>query len=142
VSPAATTTIRPARPGDAETVLEIWAATGLYPSVSDDAEYVRAILAHDPTALLVAEVDGRVVGTLIAGFDGWRGNMYRLAVLPEHRRRGIARALVEEGERLLREKGAARAAAIVILSKRRAVEFWEAAGYGSQADAGRFVKTL
>jgi ribosomal protein S18 acetylase RimI-like enzyme len=139
---AAATTIRPARPADAETVLEIWRSTELYPSVSDDADYVRAVLTHDPTALLVAEVDGRVIGTLIAGFDGWRGNMYRLAVLPDQRRRGIARALVEEGERLLHEKGAARIAAIVFESKPNAVRFWEAAGYVRQEGSRRFAKTL
>lgn len=139
---SATTTIRAAVPADAGTVLEIWRTTELYPSVSDDADYVRSLLAHDPTALLVAEVGGRVVGTLVAGFDGWRGNMYRLAVLPAHRRHGIARALVEEGERLLREKGAARIAAIVFESKPQAVGFWEAAGYGRQEGTRRFAKTL
>jgi ribosomal protein S18 acetylase RimI-like enzyme len=37
------------------------------------------------------------VGTLVAAWDGWRGNMYRLAVLPEHRRAGIGRELVDAG---------------------------------------------
>jgi len=34
--------------------------------------------------VLFAEEEGHIVGTVIGGFDGWRGNIYRLAVHPEH----------------------------------------------------------
>ena len=94
----------------------------------------RAIVASDHAWLLVAEADGRIAGTLIAAWDGWRGNFYRLAVLPELRRRGIAAALVRAGEERLRAAGARRLAAIV---RRRptAAGFWTAAGYEHQAEA-------
>ena len=57
------------------------------------------LLAADPQALLVAELDGVVAGSLIAAWDGWRGSFYRLAVSPEHRRKGLATMLLREGER-------------------------------------------
>jgi ribosomal protein S18 acetylase RimI-like enzyme len=134
-------TIRPARAADAQAVLEIWRSAGSRPSVSDSAAALERLLATDATSLLVAELDGELVGTLIAGWDGWRGNMYRLAVLPEHQRRGIAGALVDEGEQLLRRKGAPRFSAIVVHEKDAAAAFWRAAGYGRQDDVGRWVKT-
>ncbi|MGO9498921.1 MAG: GNAT family N-acetyltransferase [Solirubrobacteraceae bacterium] len=54
----------------------------------------------------MAESDeGELVGALIAGWDGWRGNMYRLAVGPDHRRRGVARRSLDAGEEHLRGSG-------------------------------------
>jgi GNAT superfamily N-acetyltransferase len=54
--------------------------------------------------LLVATAHGRIVGSVIGGWDGWRGNIYRLAVVPEYRRLGIARRLVKEVSRALSTK--------------------------------------
>jgi hypothetical protein len=58
-------------------VLELWARAAVAPGATDDPEALRALLAFDPDALLVAEAD-RLVGALIVAWDGWRANMYRL----------------------------------------------------------------
>ena len=98
--------VRPATPADVDAVLDLWGVARTAAAVTEDTpEAVSGLIEHDPGALLVAEVDGLVVGALVAAWDGWRGNVYRLAVLPEHRRRGIGRALAEEGHRRLRERG-------------------------------------
>jgi ribosomal protein S18 acetylase RimI-like enzyme len=123
-------------------VLAVWLAAGAVPSVTDDAASLHRLLAVSGDGLLVAELRGRVVGTLIAGWDGWRGNLYRLAVLPEHRRRGVARRLVAEGERRLAEKGARRASALVVGVEAPAMAFWHAAGVQLDARMERVVKPL
>jgi ribosomal protein S18 acetylase RimI-like enzyme len=133
--------IRPARAEDADAILEVWRRAGSRPSVSDTPEALARLLARDADSLLVAEADGEIVGTLIAAWDGWRGNMYRLAVVPEQQRRGLARALVDEGERRLRAKGAPRFSAVVLRAKDGAESFWRASGYERQDDVGRWVKT-
>ena len=79
-------------------------------------------------ALLVAELGGAVVGAVIAAFDGWRGNIYRLAVAPAVRRRGIGGRLVEAGEERLRALGAPRVSALVAFEDAHARGFWEAVG--------------
>jgi ribosomal protein S18 acetylase RimI-like enzyme len=61
-------------------------------------------LASDREALLVAERGGAIVGSLIVAFEGWRGSFYRLAIHPAERRRGLASALVDHGERRLRAR--------------------------------------
>jgi ribosomal protein S18 acetylase RimI-like enzyme len=132
--------IRLARGDDIGNVLALWTQAGSAPSVTDDAASIARVIAHD--GLLVAEVDGRIVGSLIAVFDGWRGGMYRLAVDPDVRRRGIALALVREGERLLAERGCMRIAAIVLYDEPDATGFWAAAGYELDRRVGRFVKTV
>jgi ribosomal protein S18 acetylase RimI-like enzyme len=78
---------------------------------------------------------------LIAAWDGWRGNMYRLGVLPEYRRRGIGSDLVRAGERHLRSRGAHRVVAAVGQENVDATEFWRAVGYEIQ-DVHRLVKDL
>src|SRR5437016_4711253 len=134
---------------DLEAVLELWRRSCALPSVTDDLQSLRALLLADAGALLVAEApagaaSGReeVVGSLIAAWNGWRGSFYRLAVRPDHRRRGLGRRLVREGEKRLRERGAARLDAIVAADEAAATGFWEALGYERQRDRVRFVQNF
>ena len=92
--------------------------------------------------MLLAEVGGRVVGSIIGTFDGWRGNFYRLAVHPDYRRQGVARALVVEVERWLARQGAKRITALVEKEHARATGFWTAVGYGVDPRIARHVRSL
>jgi ribosomal protein S18 acetylase RimI-like enzyme len=135
--------VRAAECADVTAILALWAdGRSGHASFPDSAESVERLLADRPDALLVAELDGIVVGALIAASDGWRGNMYRLAVAPAHRRRGIAQLLVREGERGLRERGIARITALVARDDEAARGFWAAAGYGDDREIGRFVRNV
>ena len=133
--------IRPAESGDVESLLDLWRTEGVTPSRTDSVSAVQLAL-RVATAVLVAVESGRVVGALIATFDGWRGNMYRLAVLPSHRRLGIASLLVAEGERRLDAAGARRITALVEAEHDWAVAFWERAGYALDSRIGRWAKTV
>jgi ribosomal protein S18 acetylase RimI-like enzyme len=136
-------TIRSAVAADIAAVLALWerARSGVA-SISDDERVIIQLLDTDAEALLVAERDGEVVGSLIAAWDGWRGNMYRLAVTPELRREGIGRRLVEAGEQRLRAVGGARVTALVWGEHEEALGFWEAAGYAHDPHIARFVRNL
>ena len=100
------------------------------------------LVEHTDDALLVAEDGGMIVGTLIAAWDGWRGGMYRLAVLPEYRRRGIAQALVEAAHERLRAKGARRITALVGADEAEAHALWRTLGYERDLHVIRFVRNL
>jgi ribosomal protein S18 acetylase RimI-like enzyme len=123
-------------------VLDLWAAAGSPPSVTDSPDGLARLLAADPQALLVAELDSVLAGSLIAAWDGWRGSFYRLAVSPEHRRKGLATMLVREGQRRLRERGAVRLTAIVADDDAGAMAFWEAVEYHRQPHRARFVRHI
>jgi ribosomal protein S18 acetylase RimI-like enzyme len=133
-------TIRNATEQDIEPVLSLWDATSAPPSVTDTREGLLSLLARDREALIIAEHDGAVVGSLIAAWDGWRGSFYRLAVHPERQRQGVATALLREGERRLRARGAVRLTAIVAGDDPVAIGFWQSAGYARQRDRVRFVR--
>lgn len=133
-------TVRHAGRHELAEVLGVWRAADAQPTATDDERALAGLLDHDPRSLLVA-VDGeRVVATMIAAWDGWRGAFYRLAVLPGWRRHGVARALVAEGERQLQGRGARRLAVFAVEGDDGAVAFWEAVGYRLQVDRSRLVK--
>jgi ribosomal protein S18 acetylase RimI-like enzyme len=135
-------TLRPGRFDEIEGLLGFWLRAEASPTTTEAAEDVHRLLERDPEALIVAEVDGEVVGTLMAGWDGWRATFYRLAVEPSHRRHGLATALVRAGEERLRALGAKRLNAIAESHKAGAMAFWASAGYELQTSRSRFVKNL
>jgi ribosomal protein S18 acetylase RimI-like enzyme len=134
--------IRPAMPPDAEAVLASWREAEAAPSASDDVTSIRRLIDHDPGALLVATSDGRIVGTVIATWDGWRGGIYRLAVAPDHRRRGLGRRLVAAAEERFRRVGAPKISALVLHEHDHAVGFWRAIGYEHDDRIARWTRTL
>jgi ribosomal protein S18 acetylase RimI-like enzyme len=127
---------------DVEALPALWRRADAGPSSTETADDVRWLLERDPEALLVADADGEIVGSLIAGWDGWRGTFYRLAVDPAQRRRGLATELVRAGEERLRSLGAKRLNAIVESEEADAMAFWASAGYELQTARSRFVKNI
>ncbi|HYI36089.1 MAG TPA: GNAT family N-acetyltransferase [Thermoleophilaceae bacterium] len=122
--------IRVAGADDAQAVLAVWdAARSGGADMADGAEDFVRLIERSPDGVLVAEDDGRVVGTVIAVWDGWRGSIARLVVLPSHRRRGIGRALVDAGEETLRAKGARRVNVLVFEGDEGAGDLWTTGGY-------------
>jgi ribosomal protein S18 acetylase RimI-like enzyme len=136
-------TVRRCGQADVAAVLDLWAqARSGHASTSDGLEDVERLVAGSPAALLVAERNGEVVGALIAAWDGWRGNMYRLAVRDSHRRKGIGLALTRAGEDYLRRCGVRRVTALVAFDDEDAGGFWESAGYPRDPEIGRRVRNL
>jgi ribosomal protein S18 acetylase RimI-like enzyme len=136
-------TVRPARPADAPAILDLWqGARSTHATTPDRIDDVHRLLGETPGSLLVADAGGKLVGVLIAAWDGWRGNMYRLAVLREHRRRGVGLALVRAGEERLRRQGGHRITALVGYEDEVASAFWESAGYPRDRQIGRRVRNL
>jgi len=124
-------------------VLDLWEQERSgHASISDRLEDVKRLASNSPAALLVAEREGEIVGALIAAWDGWRGNMYRLAVREASRRQGIGLALVRAGEDYLRRCGARRITALVAFEDETASSFWERAGYPLDREIGRRVRNI
>jgi ribosomal protein S18 acetylase RimI-like enzyme len=118
------TIIRPARGDELAAVLTLWQKSGVTPaSVTDSIDGLTRLIGEPGGIVLVTFIDGQIVGSVIGGWDGWRGNIYRLAVTPRYRRRGIARRLVAEISSALFAKGAVRLSALVEREHRWAIDF-------------------
>src|SRR5213593_85964 len=127
--PTGAVAIRPCRAEECEAVLALWRRAGAVPSPTDTLEELRRLVRSEHgDRFLVAVQAGAIVGSVIGGWDGWRGNIYRLAVAPEARRRGLARRLVDDAVRVLQTKGARRLSALVERHETHAVGFWDALG--------------
>jgi ribosomal protein S18 acetylase RimI-like enzyme len=131
--------LRSAAADDIAGVLAFW-ETAAEPTSTDSADALAGLLRRDPGALIVAEAEGRIVGSVIAGWDGWRGSVYRLAVAPEHRHLGLGQSLLRAAEDRLSGLGARRAHAIVVGSNVTAVAFWQATDWEHQDGQLRFAK--
>jgi ribosomal protein S18 acetylase RimI-like enzyme len=127
---------------DTDLILAFWKASGAEVSATDTPEHVRRAIEHPSAAFIVAAEDGQIVGSVIGAFDGWRGNIYRLVVHPDYRRRGIARTLVREVERAFAEWGVSRVTALVVIDRHPAREFWAAMGYLPDEHMRRHVRSL
>ncbi|MEU0782093.1 GNAT family N-acetyltransferase [Streptomyces sp. NPDC006173] len=134
--------IRAAAPEDLDAVLAFWKTAAEGTSISDDRDGVERLLARDPESLLLAERGGELVGTVIAGFDGWRCHLYRLAVHPDRRRLGIGSALLAAAEERFVELGGRRGDAMVLRRNESAHHAWRAAGYAPEEHWRRWVKPL
>ncbi|WP_225800660.1 GNAT family N-acetyltransferase [Streptomyces sp. NK15101] len=134
--------MRPAAPDDVEAVLAFWKESAEGTSVSDDVNGVTRLVERDPEALILAFADGVIVGSVIAGWDGWRASLYRLAVLPSYRRRGISTALLRAAEERFLALGGRRADAMVLEANERGRALWTAAGYQREERWRRWVKPL
>ncbi|WP_299053656.1 GNAT family N-acetyltransferase [uncultured Nocardioides sp.] len=129
--------------GDVDALLSFWAAAGENDGrPPDTAEAVDRLIAHDPEAVLVGEFGGVLAATLVVGWDGWRANLYRLAVDSTHRGRGLARQMLRHAEERVVELGVDRLCAMVLDENHAGAAFWSAAGYAPRQDWRRWVKTL
>jgi ribosomal protein S18 acetylase RimI-like enzyme len=134
-----TALIRGVFDADLPAVLELWQLAAAEPTHTDDLEALRALFQHDPGSVFVADAEGQLVGSVIAAWDGWRGSIYRLVVLPNERRHGLGRQLLSAAQARLESLGARRLQAIVVESDDRAIGFWRASAWEEQSERRRFV---
>ena len=135
--------LRAAKSGELDAVLVFWrtaAENGHRPA--DTAAAIATLHRRDPDALILAVDGDDIVGTIIAGWDGWRCHLYRLAVAPSRRREGIGRALIAAAEERFRILGGGRVDAMVLDDNEQAHAIWRANGYRRQAEWSRWIKPL
>lgn len=118
---------------DYPAVRELWRAVGLELRPGDDLEDIKLKLKRDPDLFLVTEHDGRIVGSVIGGWDGRRGWIYHLAVSPNYQRIGIGSGLVKQLEARLVAKGAKMVNAQVHKLNAISTTFFKSMGYDERS---------
>jgi ribosomal protein S18 acetylase RimI-like enzyme len=121
--------IRPFDLGDEEAVVLLWNRCGLVRPQNDPRKDIQRKLTVRPDLFLVGVIDGQVVATVMAGFEGHRGWLNYLAVDPPFQRRGLARELVTAAEARLRETGCPKINLQIRASNLGVIEFYRRIGY-------------
>lgn len=118
---------------DTEVVVALWEDAGLTRPWNDPRADIERKLAVQPELFLVAEDLSpgaeRIVGSVMAGYDGHRGWLYYLASASDLRGTGIGRALVTEAERLLLAMGCPKVQLMVRAGNEQVLGFYDTLGY-------------
>lgn len=123
--------IRLMEPNDYDSVHALWESTpgmGLN-SIDDTRSGIEKFLVRNPSTCFVAEEDGRIIGSIIAGNDGRRGSIYHTAVRTDRQRQGIGRSLVEHAMAALEREGISKVFLVVFARNSRGNAFWEKLGF-------------
>ncbi|MEM9739741.1 MAG: GNAT family acetyltransferase [Pseudomonadota bacterium] len=124
------TEFRTYQSGDEDGVLALW--SDVFPDKTAwnaPKAVISRKRAVQPEFFYVATVERRVVGTIMAGYDGVRGWIHRLAVHPDHRRKGLASQLMHKAEHGLMDIGCPKLNLQVRASNMEVVQFYRALGY-------------
>jgi ribosomal protein S18 acetylase RimI-like enzyme len=123
--------IRPFDEADTDAVIALWDVCGLLRPWNDPRRDIARKLAVQRELFLVAEHDGAVVGSVMAGYEGHRGWVNYLAVAPEHRGRGEGRALMAEAEQRLLDLGCPKVSLQIRAGNEGAQAFYRAVGFAT-----------
>jgi ribosomal protein S18 acetylase RimI-like enzyme len=121
--------IRPFHETDTEAVVRLWEHCGLTRPWNNPHKDIERKLTTQRELFLVGELDGGVIGSVMAGYDGHRGWVNYLAIAPEHQRKDYGRQLMEQVESQLRERGCPKLNLQVRTSNEWAVGFYARLGY-------------
>lgn len=121
--------IREFRQTDQEAVINLWKDCGLLVQRNDPLKDIQRKLKIAPDLFLVGELSGRVVATVMGGYDGHRGWINYLAVSPEHQKTGYGRIIMESVESRIKAKGCPKINLQVRESNTDIIKFYQAIGY-------------
>ncbi|MBN2466295.1 GNAT family acetyltransferase [candidate division WOR-3 bacterium] len=117
---------------DTDQVLEVWSLAGITTPQRNPRADLQKKLRHSPESFFVGSLDGKVVATVMVGYDGHRGWIYALAVKPDLQRKGIGRQMMEQAESWLRQQGCLRVKLQVDEPRGDVVGFYKKLGYEVQ----------
>ena len=103
-------------------------------SIDDSKEGVERFLRRNPTTSVVAEADGRIVGSILCGHDGRRGCLYHVCVHADYRRQGIGKAMVVRAMEKLKEEQISKVSLIAFTQNDIGNAFWNTIGWTKRLD--------
>ncbi|MGE5340658.1 MAG: GNAT family N-acetyltransferase [Candidatus Omnitrophota bacterium] len=127
---------------DYDAVIELWLMCGLpaKPMGRDSKERIEAELNKKIAHFLIAELNERIIGTVLATHDGRKGWINRLSVHPEYQRQGLAHRLLNEAETILHHLGIEIIACLIENDNPNSMNFFQKFGYIKHNDITYFSK--
>ena len=132
--------IRLMAPEDYDKVYQLWLSiTGFgIRSVDDSREGVARFLKRNPTTSVVAEQNGRIVGSIMCGHDGRTGCFYHVCVARDYRKHGVGYRMVRFAVRALIEEGVSKVTLIAFKENQVGNVFWKSLGWTQREDVNYY----
>ncbi|PKM76933.1 MAG: N-acetyltransferase [Firmicutes bacterium HGW-Firmicutes-15] len=122
-----------------DAMLNLWSyIPEIQSSIADSFESVQGFMELNQASFLVALLDVKLIGTVMGGYNGWRGTIYHLAVHPDYRGQGIGRALLEQCIAVLHQRGAPRVDLYTYASNETAQAFYRKLGWRERKEVKNF----
>jgi ribosomal protein S18 acetylase RimI-like enzyme len=121
--------IRPYNSGDEKDVIQLWTDCGLVFPQNNALRDINRKLKVNPECFLVGELDGKIIASCMAGYEGHRGWINYLAVSPPLQRKGYAAMIMRKAEALLSEAGCPKINLQVRTSNQKVIEFYKSIGF-------------
>ncbi|MCI7084603.1 MAG: GNAT family N-acetyltransferase [bacterium] len=127
--------IREMKPEDYDQIYSMWQITSKRAlSEADSRQGIEKYLARNPGMSMVAEIDGKIVGTVLAGHDGRRGFIHHMAVMPQFRRHGIGKKLAKAATDKIFEDGIDKIHIFCYQNNETGQSFWRDFGFEKRED--------
>tara|TARA_R100000027_G_scaffold23393_1_gene16950 strand:+ start:10927 stop:11406 length:480 start_codon:yes stop_codon:yes gene_type:complete len=121
--------IRPYQKSDEAAVVHLWAECGLLAPQNNPIRDIQRKLKVNPSWFLVGSCEDELIASCMVGYEGHRGWINYLAVAPKEQRKGFAREMMEEAERILREAGCPKISLQIRSSNSKVIAFYEGLGF-------------
>ena len=102
---------------------------GIYYGPLDKRDILRKKIEHDPESIIVAEDNGKIIGTVFIIYDPWNSFVYHLGVHPDYRGQGLGNKLMDSAEGIFKTRGMNRPTLFIEEENQKAVEFYKKRGW-------------
>ncbi len=126
--------IRELRISDYENAIKIWQKAGIHLSASDRKDEIDKMLKHNPNLCLALENNNQMIGLVLGGFDGRRGWIHHLAVLPEFQGKGYGKLLMDELISRFKNMNIVKVKLEVVEDNRKVIEFYKHLGWDERPE--------
>ena len=136
--------LRPMTMEDYDAVYEVWKSISGFGirSIDDSREGIARFLLRNKDLSVVAEIDGKIIGSILCGHDGRRGCLYHVCVTKEYRMLGIGQQMVTFCKKALKEEGINRINLIAFTSNEIGNKFWQKLKWNYRTDCNYYEENL
>lgn len=103
-------------------------------SIDDSREGVERFLRRNPSTSVVAEQNGRIVGSVLCGHDGRMGCFYHVCVARDYRKHGVGHRMALYCMRALQDEGISKVNLIAFKTNAVGNAFWQGVGWTKRED--------
>lgn len=121
--------IRTAKIQDTPAIIDLWTKTNLLRPWNNHERDIEQALATVTSTILIAEIENKLIGTIMAGYDGHRGKIYYLGIEPAYQGRNYGKELVKAAEEWLKAQGVPKIHLLTRKGNEAVQEFYQKIGY-------------